>query len=159
MSSTPPPINESLSASENKSIDFTQALNEACKEWQIRLNLQDWIVKVSTARAKDLDDESRTVANNTHSLSEKYSHIRVLDPVDIPLVEAQLPEGEAQDYDLHLVHELLHLHFAWFQAEDNTRESVAQEQAINSISRSLVKAYRSAGQLATPPAVQAGHYF
>ena len=138
---------------------FTDALNAACKEWQVRLGLQDWIVEVRTSRAKDLDPECRAFAVNTHSLTEKFSSIKVVDPVDLPTMESSLPNGEAQDYDLHLVHELIHLHFAPFQVEDDDHRHPYQEQAINMLSRSIIRAYRSSGQPSSPTlTTQHGHY-
>ena len=148
------PIPEVLDGNEG----FTEALNSACKEWQVRLGLQDWIIEVRVGRAKELDEDCRAFAINTHSLTEKFSSIRVVDPLDLPLMEQTLPVGEARDYDLHLVHELIHLHFAPFQLEDTHPAHCYQEQAINMLSRSLLRAYRANGQSAPPTAVSAGHY-
>ena len=138
--------------------NFVEALNSACKEWQVRLGLQDWIIEVKTGRAKDIDPDGTAFATNTHSLSEKFSSIKVVDPIDLCTMEHSLPEGEARDYDMHLVHELIHLHFAPFQVPDDDHRHVYQEQAINMLSRSFVKAYRANGQLATPATATVGHY-
>ena len=160
MSSTPLKTSESHSASENEGVLFQEALNVACKEWQIRLGLQDWIVEVRVDRAKDLDPDCRSFAVNTHYPTEKFSSIKVVDPVDLSIMELALPKGEAHDYDLHLVHELIHLHFAPFQVDDSDPKHLYQEQAINMLSRSIIRAYRSTGQ-AVPPTVpvHVGHYF
>lgn len=158
MSSMPPKTSDP-SASGNDETLFTEALNAACKEWQVRLGLQDWIVEVRVGRAKDLDPDCRAFATNVHSITEKFSNIKVVDPVDLPILEDSLPKGEAQDYDLHLVHELIHLHFAPFQVADTDPQHPYQEQAINMLSRSIIRAYRSTGQPSTPTlAVQHGHY-
>lgn len=137
---------------------FEQALNDACKEWQTRLGLLDWRVEVSTERLAQLMD-GEAVASCTYSIERKTAKIKMIDPVDLPLVKDQFLANEATDYDFHLVHELLHLHFVWFAAEsDASQVGIAQEQAINAISRSLVQAYRANGQLATPAVIQHGHY-
>ena len=59
------------------------------------------------------------------------------------------PDELIEPYDMavHLVHELLHLHFASFMNDDeNSLIHVAQEQAIEDIARALVKLKRDMRQ-------------
>lgn len=91
--------------------------------------------------------------------------MRVMHPMDIPAIEDNFLEGEARDYDLAIVHELLHLHFSPFAAKDDSHESLTQEQAIESISRAIVRLYREQNPIliAMPPAQKladsgVGHY-
>lgn len=90
--------------------DDTQ-VREACKEWQKRLRLQDWIVKAGIYRARDMDLNECQGECVWHTKT-KLATIRLIDPVDYP-------EGLIEDQDMEktLVHELLHLHFAPIHAD------------------------------------------
>lgn len=73
------------------------------------------------------------------NLRMRMALIKVLDSVDW---DPSTPWP--QDQEQSLVHELLHLHFAPFRADDGTLENVAQEQAIDAIARALVELKRDA---------------
>ncbi len=109
-----------------------QELQALCSLWQKRLRLQDWTVVVRVVRRhemalKDVQGECEWV------LPRKQAVIRLLDPVDY-VPERIVP----QDMETDLVHELLHLYFAPFDADDGTLEEMHQEQAINAIGQALV---------------------
>jgi hypothetical protein len=111
-------------------------LTELCTIWQKRLRLQDWNVKVSTCRERDMCIEgTQGSCNYSHQL--KAALIQILDPSDYP------PESiTAQDIEVTLVHELLHLHFAALEPERDSPQHVALEQAIDLTAYALVAAYR-----------------
>jgi hypothetical protein len=99
------------------------------------LRLSDWLVTVGILRLRDMAGQ-RAAQIDWH-LTKKVAVLELLDPVDFP-PNSMLP----QDHEVDLVHELLHLHFAPFAAPDGSAEDVAQEQAIDLISRALVNAKR-----------------
>ena len=108
-------------------------LEEACREWQAILRLQDWDITAEIVRGKQMverDDSGNVRWNDKH----RIARISILDPVD-----HEGPEfvGEL-DHEETLVHELLHLHFAGLDHEDET----TFELAINRISEALVKLKR-----------------
>ena len=112
-------------------------LQALCAEWQKRLRLQDWDVKVQLARRWAMEPGNQ--AECEWNLRKRIAVIRVLDSVDW---NSDTPWP--QDQEQSLVHELLHLHFAPFRAEPETPQDVAQEQAIDAIARALVELKRAA---------------
>lgn len=108
-----------------------EELQALCEVWQKRLRLQDWTVVVRIVRGRELPDGAE--GQVTWVLSRREALIKVRDPIDY------LPEGMVpEDMEANLVHELLHLYFAPFDAEDDSLEEMHQEQAINAISAALV---------------------
>lgn len=68
------------------------------------------------------------------TLPKRMATIRILDPVDYPDGLA-----EPQDMELSLVHELLHIHlFPLFADREEEMRMIAEEQAIEAISRGLI---------------------
>lgn len=114
---------------------FTEdQLREKCAEWQKILRLQDWIINVSIRRQRDFETGKESNAEILPSLMKRMATIRIVDPVDYP-------EGfsEQQDMELSLVHELLHIHlFPLFADREDEMRRVAEEQAIEAISRGLI---------------------
>lgn len=106
-------------------------VHPALAYWQRRLRLQDWMVEVKIVRKPDLGDGHD--AEVAYNLQQKYATVSLMDPIDFhaPTMLPYHPE-------VALVHELLHLHFAAFDAKPNTPEQTAQEQAINCLAGALV---------------------
>ena len=106
-----------------------------CQEWQRRLRLRDWDVKIVVSRS----DEMRPNCSGTCStiLSNKTALVTLMHPIDHS-------ERCLWPYDMEetLVHELLHMHFAPFQADEDTPADTAQEQAIDLIAHALVNLKR-----------------
>lgn len=104
-------------------------LERRCRYWQALLRLEDWDVTVRL-----VDELPGHALGRCWWLDEKaIATIRILrpercDPGRIP----------AQDVEVTLVHELLHLHFAAFTAENHTPQATAQEVAIDRCARALV---------------------
>jgi hypothetical protein len=113
-----------------------EQLRGKCAEWQKILRLQDWIISVSVRRERDM--VLKGLAEILPSLPKRMATIRILDPIDYP------PElSEPQDMELSLVHELLHIHlFPMFADREDEMRQVAEEQAIEAISRGLVELHR-----------------
>ncbi|MBX9601252.1 MAG: hypothetical protein K2X35_09615 [Bryobacteraceae bacterium] len=104
-------------------------LRERCRFWQALLRLQDWDVFVRL-----VDELPGSALGRCWWLDEKeIATIRILRPERCD--PARVPE---QDVEVTLVHELLHLHFAAFTAENNTPQATAQEVAINRCAQALV---------------------
>lgn len=124
--------------------------------WQEVLALRDWNLDIQIVRPWDME-ESSSLAECDWYLERKDAFIRVLHPNDLGSVQRFFIDGEEADYDISLVHELLHLHFAPF---DHDEHEVVQEQAINAISRGLVHLYRKNNPPSELPVVegQNGHY-
>lgn len=114
-------------------------LEAMASEWQQRLRLQDWTVKIQVRRRHHM---CLADAHGTCSweLRKKLAAIEIMDPADYDPGSW----GWAEDVEKTVVHELLHLHFAPFAAKDDGPDDVAQEQAIDLIARALVAAKREA---------------
>lgn len=117
---------------------FEQELRAQLTYWQRVLYLQDWTIDIRVVRQWEMGDQ-HTLASCEWFIQRKDAIVRILHPNDLPGVSHRFLNGEECDYDISLVHELLHLHFAPFHKE---QDEVAHEQAINSISRALVKVWR-----------------
>jgi hypothetical protein len=101
-------------------------------KWQEVLRLADWQIVIEIRRAKDMS-LANVMGSCTHTLSKKIAFIEIMNPRDYP--------ADWMDVDVErtVVHELLHCHFAPFEAKNRTPEDIAQEQAIHAISTALVE--------------------
>jgi len=120
-----------------------QALAERVRYWQEVLRLQDWNLDVRLCRTHEMRGDRQAIAQTEAFVHRKDAIMRFLHPMDTDTVSMNFLFGEERDYDLNIVHELLHLHFTPFQRESETSEGVGQEQAIEAISRAIVKLYQS----------------
>lgn len=136
--------------------EFVAELQKQLTYWQKVLYLQDWTIDLKLARSWEMPDHS-TLASCHWYLQRKDAFIQVLHPDDIAGVSKLFIGGEECDYDISLVHELLHLHFAAFHREE---DETHHEQAINAISRGMVKMWRESNPPTTPtkPFHTGGHY-
>lgn len=118
-----------------------EELQQACEYWQKKLRLQDWIVKASIRREKEL--KNREVAGECEwNLHKKMASVRILDPIDYP-------DDLMRDHDMEwtLVHELLHLHFAPIGRDSDENQEILIEQAIDSIAWGIVNLSRQNKEL------------
>jgi len=125
--------------------------------WQKVLFLQDWTVELRMCRSWEMSDPS-SLAECHWFIQRKDAIIRMLVQSDLAGVSDRFLNGEAADYDISLVHELLHLHFAPMHREE---DETFHEQAINAISRGFVKVWREAihpTPVHTPSVEQSGFY-
>lgn len=117
---------------------FEEELNKQLLYWQKILYLQDWTVSIKVCRQWEMHDKE-TLAQCQWYLERKDAVISVIHPQDLGGLSSRFLFGEEADYDVSLVHELLHLHFAAFFREG---DEVGHEQAINAISRGMVKMWK-----------------
>lgn len=116
----------------NEVILTEDQLRGKCAEWQKILRLQDWIITLRITRQRDMNLKGNAEIEAT--LPKRMATIRILDPVDYPDGLA-----EPQDMELSLVHELLHIHlFPLFADREEEMRMIAEEQAIEAISRGLI---------------------
>ena len=122
--------------SNNEVIFNEEQLQEKLKQWQERLRLQDWIVKVKIVRQREMQaDRQGEVEFNVHN---KVAMIKIIDPIDYD-------DWDKQDMEDTLVHELLHLHLSGISlhfGKNNDVYEMLEEQAIESIAHGLIKAER-----------------
>ncbi|MEK4236454.1 hypothetical protein [Paenibacillus sp. FSL H7-0714] len=116
-----------------KSVIFTEEqLKEKCAEWQKVLRLQDWDVKTSIERGRDMNLPN---SNGVITVQEEHrsANIRILDPLDY-----SPDELHPQDMEKILIHELLHIHLFPMTKDYEGYLATAEEQAINMIAGALV---------------------
>ena len=95
---------------------FEQELRKQLAYWQRVLYLQDWTIDIRIVRNWEMED-FHTLAQCEWYIQRKDAIIRILHPDDLQGVGHRFIYGEERDYDISLVHELLHLHFAPFHKE------------------------------------------
>jgi hypothetical protein len=117
---------------------FAEELHKQLAYWQKVLFLRDWTVDLRISRQWEMGDQ-HTLAECHWFLERKDAIIRVLNPIDLDGLADKFLNSEQCDYDVSLVHELLHLHFASFYTEE---DELVHEQVINALSRSMVKIWR-----------------
>lgn len=115
----------------------TEQLRDLCAEWQARLGLQAW--QIGIALAKHYEMELQCQGECSWTLDKLQAYIRILDPADY-----EPNETFPQDIEKTIVHELLHLMFAPFHCDVGTKEWHLQHQAIELLSRAMVKLKREA---------------
>ena len=113
-----------------------QQLNELLAYWQVLLRLRDWDIKIAIKRTRDFKfDEA--AGETTWLLAKKMAVITIVDPADYP-PDSLWP----QDMEMTLIHELVHLLLAYWTPERLSAEYDYQEQAIHTISQTLVRLQR-----------------
>jgi hypothetical protein len=113
-------------------------LEAACAWWQKALRLQDWKVRVRWA------DLELAKAGRSAQVEWEAKHKEATIDVMVPELYPEDWSEDARDWRTHLVHELLHLHFLAFAANEDTPEDMAQEQAIEFIAQALTRLKREA---------------
>ena len=114
-----------------------------CRRWQYELRLEDWDVTIEIARLKDLGD--CTMGDCTRAKMKRIAKIRLLDQRDIDGQDMITPPAESRDWEMTLVHELLHLqlHDAFSKGyPGGGAEELAIERAIDATSKALVRLAR-----------------
>lgn len=107
-------------------------LTRVMHKWQHILHLDAWDIRIKLCRRSDMFDQQAQGENNW-TLATRQAVIHVLDPVDYP----HDTEFE-QNMERTVVHELLHLHFAPFEPDDdNSLEYLAMEQTIELLAQVL----------------------
>jgi hypothetical protein len=109
---------------------------KALAEWQKRLKLEHWEVMVEIVRSDGMSklDNSGEI---DYQQQTGYASIRLLDHIDWP---SKFPH----DMEKILVHELLHLHFAPFEPEEESLQFTLWERANELLARVIVNEHRNA---------------
>lgn len=115
---------------------------ELLEEWQERLDLQDWAIRLKiNCECSDMDDPEYSVGETHWETTNKCAIIRIVS-------EEQYGNDRifAYDFEKTLVHELLHCKFSMIDKDLNTYEGIVAEQArhqlIDDLARALVMAKR-----------------
>jgi hypothetical protein len=111
-------------------------LDSLRREWQKRLRLQDWKITSKFAPLgflKEVTGTENPVGANESFVEAKEAKIHILRPEDW---DKEYNERQ-QDVEDTVVHELLHCHFAVFDAEDNATR-LRQEQVIESLTEAFM---------------------
>ena len=107
------------------------------EEWQTRLGLQDWRIKLQDGcKPEDMILENVSGATQwTESVKTAYIQI---------LGEEYYPKDGVvgYDYEKTLVHELLHLKFSLVSSECDDLQERVMHQYIDDLARALVSAKR-----------------
>ena len=117
-------------------VDLTAQLHTWLPMWQRLLRLQDWNITVHVKRRYQMSD------HDVLGLCRRYTDSKDAD-IDILSVQdiSAHKEGDDADYELTLVHELLHVHFA-FMNNDEGHARQQEELIVSTLSRALVKLNR-----------------
>lgn len=111
--------------------------NALLKEWQKRLGLQDWRIKLC-AKCKPDEMELEHVAGCTSWCeSIKSAKIQILDP------EYYGDRIVLFDFEKTLVHELLHLKLCLVSSEVDDLQERVMHQIIDDLARAFVDARRA----------------
>lgn len=141
-------------------VAFQALLQRECRLWQRKLGLSDWTVRVSLVRLSDMPDAD-AIGAIMPMLERKDAHMLLLSPMDIPLLAGHFLSEKDVHYDMTIVHELLHLHLAPVVPAPTDEQVVAEEQAINAITRCIVNAHLKLKKPVSAPAHTpgtVGHY-
>lgn len=111
-------------------MSIEKRLNELLRKWQKRLGLLDWDIEIRIRHNMPAESEAQI----NYRFNRRQAVIEVLHPDSY----AELGISWGQDIEYALVHELLHLWFAPFEAGSNKLLESLQEQAICAITKALV---------------------
>lgn len=117
-------------------VDLIAQLYTWLPMWQKLLRLQDWNITVHVKRRHQMSDHGAL------GLCKRYPDSKDAD-IDILSVQdiVAYKEGDDADYELTLVHELLHVHFS-FMDNDEGHARQQEELIVSTLSRALVKLNR-----------------
>ncbi len=136
----PAPTGRAAEKQDHEGLVSSEQVQGWVKRWQERLRLQDWKVEAHIVRRADLKPE--TLGNLKWNSEDKTAAIKVLDPRDYDLA----PDRIAQDMELTVVHELIHLHLSVLP-RDPLKKGV-EEQVVDKISIALFNLEKQ-GDIAT----------
>ena len=110
--------------------------NGLLKEWQKRLSMQDWRIKLYTGCDPDGMDILDSSGCVSWQESTKTACIRILDP------QYYGDRVVPFDFEKTLVHELLHLKFCMMYRKDGSLRERLVHALIDDMARALVDAKR-----------------
>ena len=113
-------------------------LYASLKEWQDRLFLNDWIIKVSIVDEIYNDEGEQLQGQNSFQVDNKACHIKLLKPNED--AETRIVKF---CQEVTLVHELLHCKYNWCQAptsHEGVYYDVSEHALIEQMAKSLIMA-------------------
>lgn len=109
-----------------------EQLEATCREWQKRLRLQDWNVRPEWKRANEAGENLAMIYPR---IDHKSADMWVVRPEDF-----EEDRTYSRDWEHHIVHELLHLHWHFLGTEHPQKDLI--EQAVELTAQALVAAKR-----------------
>ena len=107
-----------------------EQLNILLDDWQKKLGLKNWDIRIKLVKQKDIEGKQAEVSWN---IKNRAALLKILLPE-----EYDCPPWEF-DMEVSLVHELVHLNFAQFDLEDSSKEiDIAIEQTVEQLAITLV---------------------
>jgi hypothetical protein len=103
-----------------------------CKDWQERLGLENWDIKIWVTKAMDIED-GKASGNCNFVVKKRTALIKIIrhEDWDFP----RWPH----DMEGTLVHELLHCHMCGFDgSEKDSAEDINMEQVVEQLAVTLV---------------------
>jgi hypothetical protein len=118
-----------------KAVPFYEGtwLQDTAGEWQRLLKLADWEIHVAWAEPCHMGAPER-IGECQPSIEHRGALIKILHPKFFDPAGYGEPDQMAVEHTI--VHELLHIPFAWCEGKDTRERDV--EQAINAISHALI---------------------
>lgn len=113
-----------------------KTVDDLCQKWQALLRLRDWDIHVELFSAREFSEEDRQ-GEVFYDISTGQAIIHLLD------VDAKLDTPFPYDLEKVLVHELLHLHFAIFEPEqeDKLRHDL-WERTVERMAKTMLLLHR-----------------
>lgn len=113
-----------------------KTVDDLCQKWQTLLRLRDWDIDVELFSAREFSGEDRQ-GEVFYDISTGQAIIHLLD------VDTKLDTPFPYDLEKVLVHELLHLHFAIFEPEqeDKLRHDL-WERTVERMAKTMLLLYR-----------------
>lgn len=113
-----------------------KTVDDLCQKWQALLRLRDWDIHVELFSAREFEECDRQ-GEVVYDISTGQAIIHLLD------VDARLDTPFPYDLEKVLVHELLHLHFAIFEPEQEDRlRHDLWERTVERMARTMLLLYR-----------------
>jgi hypothetical protein len=112
-----------------------------CREWQQRLRLQDWDVRLMLVSSRELTEAKAELT--VWIPKKRVATIRLVDPSDAYL---NADHYDRRDVEVDIVHELLHLYTDGILGDRSTDspENTCAEQMADAVARALVNLHREA---------------
>lgn len=109
-----------------------RAIEALCREWQERLGLLDWNVRIRFARPWEI--ENGALGQCDSQIQSKTAAIRILHPSDMQ-PDPDFPEFQSIEHTV--IHELLHLHCAYFAPPGDDLRHDMFEHMLNRLAEGL----------------------
>lgn len=105
-------------------------------EWQERLGLQDWVIRLYPNCERKEVDEGNSIGETLWQTTNKTAIIKIM-------AEKEYDEEYMIPYDFEktLVHELLHIKFSLIDKDLNTYEGIVAEQVRHQLIDDLARAF------------------